>query len=116
MSSGGQAHTGFAYERRDRFARRGEFGRRLMEADMRTAILLAVLHGVVSIPPIRVFQPYPDVKCPRGYAIWWPSGKEFDNDRYAECMKPVHARTTKSNTTMKEVSLRQKNVQQRHIP
>lgn len=96
--------------------RRVEFGGRLMEGDMRTVILLAVLHGVVSIPPIRVFQPYPDVKCPRGYAIWWPSGKEFDNDRYAECIKPLHAQTTKSNTTMKEVSLRQKNVQQRHIP
>jgi hypothetical protein len=56
---------------------------------MPTLILLAVLQGFVSIPPIRVFQPYPDVKCPRGYSVWWPAGKEFDNDRYAECIKPI---------------------------
>ena len=82
---------------------------------MKTVILVAVLHGVVSIPPIRVFQPYPSVKCPHGYSIWWPSGKEFDNDRYAECVKPVHTEATKSTNTMKEVSLRPKNVQQPHI-
>ncbi len=72
---------------------------------MHTLVLFAVLHGVVSIPPIRVFQPYPDVKCPRGYSIWWPAGKEFDNDRYAQCVKviakPAHKVTT-------NVSLRQK--------
>jgi hypothetical protein len=62
---------------------------------MPALILFAVLHGFVSIPPIRVFQPYPDVKCPKGYSVWWPAGKEFDNDRYAECIQPIakpHAR------------------------
>ena len=56
---------------------------------MHALILFAALQGFISIPPIHVFQPYPDVKCPRGYSIWWPAGKEFDNDRYAECIKPV---------------------------
>ena len=72
---------------------------------MNTLILLAVLHGYVSIPPIRVFQPYPDVKCPRGYSVWWPQGKEFDNDRYAECIKPIGKR---SAMTVTDVSLRRK--------
>jgi hypothetical protein len=62
---------------------------------MNTLLLLAVLHGVVSIPPIRVFQPYPHVKCPRGYATWWPSGKEFDNDKYAQCVKPIPQQSSK---------------------
>ena len=77
---------------------------------MHTLILLAVLHGYVSIPPIRTFQPFPDVKCPAGYSIWWPQGKEFDNDRFAECIKPVraeHSEKSKSGT-MKNVSLRTK--------
>ena len=56
---------------------------------MHAVILFAVLQGYISIPPIRVFQPYHDVKCPHGYSIWWPAGKEFDDDRYAECIKPV---------------------------
>ncbi|HYK50027.1 MAG TPA: hypothetical protein VEU94_09900 [Terriglobales bacterium] len=72
---------------------------------MHTLVLLAVLHGYVSIPPIRTFEPYPDVKCPSGYAIWWPQGKEFDNDRYAECRKPVVAQRT---SVVKKVSLRMK--------
>ena len=62
---------------------------------MNTLVLLAVLHGYVSIPPIRVFQPYPGVKCPSGYSIWWPEGKEFESDRYAECIKPVRQQSTK---------------------
>lgn len=62
---------------------------------MNTLILLAVLHGV-SISPIRVFQPYPEVKCPRGYSIWWPEGKEFDNNKYAECIKPLEKRPVKA--------------------
>jgi hypothetical protein len=78
---------------------------------MHTLILLAVLHGYVSIPPIRTFEPFPDVKCPKGYSIWWPQGKEFDNDRFAECIKPV--RTERSGTAAKSgvvnnVSLRSK--------
>ena len=56
---------------------------------MHAVILIAALQGFISIPPIRVFQPYPDVKCPPGYSIWWPAGKELDNDRYAECIKPL---------------------------
>jgi len=56
---------------------------------MTTLILIAALQGYISIPPIRTFQPYPDVKCPHGYSVWWPEGKEFDNDRYAECIKPI---------------------------
>ena len=63
---------------------------------MHTILLLAVLHGGISIAPIRVFQPYPYVKCPRGYSLWWPAGKEFNNDEYAECIKP--ARTTPIQT------------------
>lgn len=59
------------------------------EDEMHTLILFAVLHGYVSIPPIRTYQPFPNVKCPVGYSIWWPQGKEFDNDRYAECIKPI---------------------------
>lgn len=72
---------------------------------MNTLILFAVLHGVVSIAPIRVFQPYPDVKCPRGYSIWWPAGKEFDNDKYAQCIKPIAKQPAK---LLKDVSLREK--------
>lgn len=77
---------------------------------MHTFILFVVLHGVVSIPPIRVFQPYPDVKCPRGYSIWWPAGKEFDNDRYAECIKVIHASKAAKSThkVTTNVSLREK--------
>jgi|GEM_PF-3026818 hypothetical protein len=56
---------------------------------MPVLILFAVLQGYVSIPPIHVFQPYKDVKCPHGYSVWWPAGQEFDNDRYAECIKPI---------------------------
>lgn len=63
---------------------------------MNTLILLAVLHSVVSISPIRVFQPYPEVKCPSGYSIWWPYGKEFDNDKYAACIKPIESRLKKA--------------------
>jgi len=75
---------------------------------MNTLLFLAVLQGVVSIPPIRVFQPYPDVKCPHGYSIWWPAGKEFENDRYAECIKKVvvSPRTPRKLTT--DVNLKQK--------
>lgn len=72
---------------------------------MHIVILLAVLHGYVSIPPIRTFQPYPDVKCPSGYSVWWPQDKEFDNDRFAECIKPIRARNT---SVVKNVSLRSK--------
>lgn len=76
---------------------------------MHTLMLLAVLHGVISISPIREFRPYPSVKCPRGYSLWWPSGKEFDNDKYAECIKPIAQETAKApQKKMKAVSLRQR--------
>jgi hypothetical protein len=78
---------------------------------MHALILFAVLHGVISIAPIREFRPYPAVKCPRGYSLWWPAGKEFDNDKYAECVKPVaeqKAEVPKAPRAMKDVSLRQK--------
>jgi hypothetical protein len=75
---------------------------------MHTLVLFAVLHGVVSIPPIRIFQPYPDVKCPRGYSLWWPAGKEFDNDRYAQCIKPIAQQTAQPHKVVKDVSLREK--------
>lgn len=83
---------------------------------MHTLVLFAVLHAAVSIPPIRVFQPYPDVKCPHGYSLWWPAGKEFENDRYAQCVKFVAApRSAKSahsgHKITTNVSLRQKSVQ-----
>jgi len=72
---------------------------------MHTVILLAVLHGYVSIPPIRTFQPYPDIKCPSGYSVWWPQGKEFENDRFAECIRPIR---TRNASVVKNVSLRTK--------
>jgi len=72
---------------------------------MHTLILLAVLHGYVSIPPIRTFQPFPGVRCPAGYSIWWPQGKEFDNDRSAECIKPLGVQRT---SVVKNASLRVK--------
>lgn len=81
-----------------------------MRGRMSTIVLLAVLHGYVSIPPIRMFQPFPDVKCPAGYSIWWPQGKEFDNDKYAECIKPIHKRPGKIVT---DVSLGKKIPQHR---
>ena len=74
---------------------------------MNTLILFAVLHGVVSIAPIRTFQPYPDVHCPRGYAIWWPAGKEFNNDKYAECIKMPKQSKKQADSVVKNVSLRQ---------
>ena len=73
---------------------------------MHALILFAVMHGVISISPIRIFQPFPTVKCPPGYALWWPSGKEFDNDKYAECIKPI-AEQAKISKPIKQVSLRQ---------
>jgi hypothetical protein len=75
---------------------------------MHTLILFAVLHNVISISLIREFRPYPSVKCPRGYSLWWPSGKEFDNDKYAQCIKPVAEQAAKSPGKVKNVSLRQK--------
>ena len=75
---------------------------------MHTLFLFAVLHGVVSIAPIRVFQPYPDVKCPHGYSLWWPAGKEFDNDRYAECIKKVASTPHTRSKLTTDVSLRKK--------
>jgi len=74
---------------------------------MHTLVLVAVLHGVISISPIREFRPYPSVKCPPGYSLWWPGGKEFDNDKYAECIKPIAQATKKSSQKVKNVSLRQ---------
>ena len=53
---------------------------------MTTLILFALL-GQVSMPPIRVYLPTPRLVCPAGYSIWWPEGKEFQNDKYAECVK-----------------------------
>jgi hypothetical protein len=76
---------------------------------MHAVILLAVLHGVISISPIREFRPSPSVKCPLGYSLWWPSGKEFDNDKYAECIKPIAQETAKApQKKIKDVSLRQR--------
>jgi hypothetical protein len=76
---------------------------------MHSLVLIAVLQGVISIAPIRVFQPYPSVKCPKGYSLWWPVGKEFNNDAYAQCVQPIAKQakhTTKKITT--DVSLREK--------
>ena len=76
---------------------------------MNTLVLLAVLHAYVSIPPIRFFQPYPGVKCPSGYTIWWPQGKEFDSDRYAECIKPIrHQSNQRSRKGLTNAALRHK--------
>jgi len=79
---------------------------------MHALIFFAVLHGVISIAPIREFRPYPTVKCPRGYTLWWPAGKEFDNDEYAQCVQPVLAQKTVAPKppprAIKDVSLREK--------
>lgn len=72
---------------------------------MHTLLLLAIFSGGVSMAPIREFQPYPHVKCPRGYSLWWPAGREFDNDRYAQCVKES---ATKSGKALKNASLRAK--------
>src|SRR6266436_5362261 len=80
-----------------------------MGGAMHTLVLLAVLHGGVSIAPIRVFQPYPYVKCPKGYSLWWPGGKEFENDKYAQCVKGMESISARKATkTVKDVSLRSK--------
>lgn len=71
---------------------------------MNTLILLAVLQGVVAVPPVRVFDPYPAVRCPRGYSVWWPAGKEFDDNKYAKCIKPIPKHRAKAVT---EVSRKQ---------
>ncbi|HMK23701.1 MAG TPA: hypothetical protein VK466_15325 [Terriglobales bacterium] len=65
---------------------------------MHALILFAALQGFISIPPIRILQPYHDVKCPRGYSIWWPAGNEFDDDRYAECIKSLPKPVAKKST------------------
>jgi hypothetical protein len=77
---------------------------------MHTLVLLAVLQGTISIAPIRVFQPYPSVKCPRGYSLWWPAGKEFENDKYAECVQPapVVKQAKRAHAPTTNVSLREK--------
>jgi hypothetical protein len=79
---------------------------------MHTLALIAVLQGMISIAPIRMFQPYPSVKCPKGYALWWPAGKEFDNDKYAQCVQPVAKAAirnqTRNHKITTDVSLREK--------
>jgi hypothetical protein len=78
---------------------------------MHSLVLIAVLQGVISIAPIRVFQPYPSVKCPKGYSVWWPPGKEFNNDAYAQCVQPIVKQAKRTNTAKKittDVSLKGK--------
>ena len=75
---------------------------------MHSLVLLAVLQGAVSIAPIRMLQPYPAVKCPKGYSLWWPAGKEFDNDKYAQCVQPVVKRENQSHKVTTDVSLHRK--------
>lgn len=75
---------------------------------MHALILFAVLNSAVSIPPIRYFQPYPHVKCPPGYSLWWPEGKEFDNDKYAEC---IQAAPVKPMNTAKTLNTHHKKVE-----
>lgn len=50
-------------------------------------IPILILQIAISISPIRVSQPYPHVKCPKGFELWWPDGREFENDKYAQCVK-----------------------------
>ena len=56
---------------------------------MHALVLIAVLQGMISISPIRTLQPYPSVRCPKGYTLWWPAGKEFENDKFAQCVQPI---------------------------
>ena len=70
---------------------------------MHSLVLIAVLQGMLSIAPIRVFQPYPSVKCPKGYSLWWPAGKEFNNDAYAQCVQPIVKQIKRTNTA-KEIT------------
>jgi hypothetical protein len=75
---------------------------------MHVLVLVAVLQGMISIAPIRMFQPYPSVKCPKGYTLWWPAGKEFENDRYAQCVQPVVKTAGRGHKITTNVSLREK--------
>jgi len=52
---------------------------------MHTWILLAVLHGYVIDSADTTFQLSGLNSC--GIFIWWPQGKAFENDRFAECIK-----------------------------
>jgi hypothetical protein len=54
-----------------------------------------------------MYRPVPRVVCPDGYSIWWPEGKEFQNDRYAECVKPAApVRNVKYSPAQKNVPTR----------
>ena len=75
---------------------------------MHGLVLIAVLQGMISIAPIRSFQPYPSVKCPKGYTLWWPSGKEFENDKYAQCVQPIVKTAARAHKLATNVSLREK--------
>jgi hypothetical protein len=81
------------------------FGEAVM---MYSLILLAVLQGSVSIDPIHVFRPYPSVRCPKGYSLWWPAGREFDNDKYAQCVRPVVQKADQTRKVTTDASLRRK--------
>jgi hypothetical protein len=76
---------------------------------MYSLILLTVLRGSVSIDPIHTLRPYPSVRFPKGYSLWWPAGKEFDNDKYAQCVGPVVKRADQMRKATTDVSLRRKN-------
>jgi hypothetical protein len=71
---------------------------------MHTLALIAVLQGMISIAPIRMFQPYPSVKCPKGYTLWWPAGKEFENDKYAQCVQPMAKTASGSKTRTHKIT------------
>ena len=45
-----------------------------------------VVKVLATVQPLRVYEPVAEMKCPNGYDLWWPYGKEFD-DQYAECVK-----------------------------
>ena len=63
---------------------------------MHTLVLIAVLHGVISISPIRVFS------------MEIETIKEFENDRYAECIKKVASKPHAPRKLTTDVSLRKK--------
>jgi len=75
---------------------------------MHALVLIAVLQGMISISPIRTLQPYPSVRCPKGYTLWWPAGKEFENDKFAQCVQHIAKTATRTHKLTTNVSLRQK--------
>jgi len=51
-------------------------------------LLMFTLLGAqrISVQPTRILTPTPKLVCPAGYSIWWPEGKESENDKYPNAL------------------------------